>query len=148
MRIPRELKTLRLLIRPFVKGDQDVFLTLMGDKEATRYLDVPEEQKTPEKLKSLFGEVLTSYTSTNPICALAVIEKASGLYVGSCGLGPRKVERIAWCYYAVTREQWGKGYATEFTRRLLAFAFEDLRIERVDAIVAQPIVRQNESRKR
>ena len=33
----------------------------------------------------------------------------------------------------MSRPEWGKGYATEATRRIIAFAFDDLGLHRVEA---------------
>ena len=64
---------------------------------------------------------------------LAVVERESGAVIGDGGLHPLggDVE----LGYTLARAAWGRGYATELGRALLAYAFGELGAERVVAQV-------------
>ena len=133
MKLPDHILTARLRIRPFIPEDAESFCSFMMDEEATRFLDFSEEQKTREGAMSLLDSVIASYASNEPIFSLAVEEKATRLYVGSCGLFPLFRKREMECYYTVIRSRWGRGYALEFMHRLMRYAFQVLNLDRVAA---------------
>lgn len=130
---PDQILTARLRIRPFTPEDAEAFCSFMMDEDATRFLDFSQEQKTWEGARALLDSVIASYASSEPIFSLAVEEKATGLYVGSCGLFPLLRKGEMECYYTVIRSRWGRGYALEFMHRLLRYAFQELNLDRVAA---------------
>jgi RimJ/RimL family protein N-acetyltransferase len=107
----------------------------MLDEEATKYLDFEEDQKTPERAMEIVAEVIASYESAVPIFSLAVIEKKTGQFIGSCGFSPLENEDEVECYYTVMRAKWGEGYATEFIRRLMEYGFDELNIKHIVAFI-------------
>jgi len=137
MKLPEEISTPRLRIRLFKPEDAEAFSSFMMDEIATRFLDFSEEQKTREGALALLESVIASYASCEPIFSLAVEEKTSQLYVGSCGLFPLLRNGEMECYYTVIRSRWGKGYALEFMHRLLQYAFQKLGLNRVAAYTAK-----------
>ena len=65
---------------------------------------------------------------------LAVVERETDNVVGGAGIHITSVEnREAFIGYALRQESWGRGYATELARRLLAFGFEELKLHRIIA---------------
>ena len=134
MKIPEKLTTERLIIRPFDKSDKDKFLEFMDDKEATKYLNFTEEQKTPEGASQLFDYILQSYDTEEEVFSLAIERKGMG-YVGSCGISPID-DGIYECYYSLNREYWGNGYATEAMEKLLDYCFNELKIDELRAYMS------------
>jgi len=137
LKIPKKLETERLIIRPFIVDDCEAFKSFMLDREATKYLDFTEEQKTPEKAIELVSEVIASYDSPSPIFSLAVIEKKTGQFIGSCGYSRLENEGEVECYYTIVPIKWGKGYATESIFRLMKYGFEKLDIKRIVAFMSK-----------
>lgn len=137
MRLPETIETERLLIRPFVLQDFDAFWSFMGDPEATRYMAFSDEQKSYEGAKAMLETVIASYAGNDPVCALAMTDRWSGDYIGSCGLSPLTDPGEVECYYTILPHHWGKGYATEATAALLKYAFTELRFLRVVAFVLE-----------
>jgi RimJ/RimL family protein N-acetyltransferase len=66
-----------------------------------------------------------------------VVEKETGEVVGHCGLLEKEVEgrREIELIYVFARSAWGKGYATEMGRALKDYAFEELGLERLIALI-------------
>lgn len=137
MRIPEKIETGRLLLRPFAPQDFAAFWSFMADSEATRYMAFTDEQKTYNGVKATLQTVIASYAGEEPVCALAITDRQSGNYVGSCGLSPLTEPGEVECYYTVLPKQWGKGYATEATEALLQYASTELGVLRVVAFVME-----------
>lgn len=65
---------------------------------------------------------------------LAVTLASSGELIGACGITIISTERLqAAMGYAYRRDIWGRGYATEAARALVAFGFEQLGMHRICA---------------
>ena len=61
---------------------------------------------------------------------------SSGELIGACGLTIISVERLQTAIgYAYRRDVWGRGYATEAARALVAFGFEQLGMHRIFSYV-------------
>jgi RimJ/RimL family protein N-acetyltransferase len=116
------LETNRLILRAPAPEDFEAWAAFCRDEEAMRYI----------------GGVMARPVAWRSWCATAgawairgfsffsVIEKASGRWVGR--LGPWQPEgwpgkEIGW---AVVREAWGQGYATEGATAAMDFAFDVL----------------------
>ncbi|MCL4213808.1 MAG: GNAT family N-acetyltransferase [Gemmatimonadales bacterium] len=63
----------------------------------------------------------------------AITRRADGALVGAVGLRISAVHARAEVGYWVAVAEWGKGIATEAVRRLIAFAFDELRLHRLQA---------------
>jgi len=137
MKLPPVIETARLIIRRHLAEDREPFVQFMTDGEATRYLTFEPEQKTPEGAAKLFDYVLSSYGSEDPVFALAIIDKETGAYMGSCGLSPLTDDDDGVeCYYSLLPRYWGWGFATEASLAMLYYAFEKLDLEVVTAHVS------------
>jgi ribosomal-protein-alanine N-acetyltransferase len=66
---------------------------------------------------------------------IAVTEKATGEFLGIGGLQHMEGGPDVEVGYYLARKAWGKGYATELSRAFLRYAFEDLGLDRVVAVV-------------
>ena len=62
-------------------------------------------------------------------CPLAVLLK-SGVFIGMCGVHPSQDWEIG---YWLGRPFWGRGYATEACGRAVAWAFDELKAETLNA---------------
>jgi RimJ/RimL family protein N-acetyltransferase len=66
-----------------------------------------------------------------------VIEKATGAVIGDCGLlekdvdGKREIELV----YVFAPDVWGRGYATEMAGAVKRYAFTELGLERLIALI-------------
>jgi ribosomal-protein-alanine N-acetyltransferase len=126
-----ELTTERLHLRPFTAADQQAIHAVYSDPEVMRHVGHGAHKSLDETVAALriYGEVL----ERRGYSFLAVTERANGTLIGDGGLHPLgdDVE----LGYTLARSAWGRGYATELSRALLAHAFEVLRVPRVIAQV-------------
>jgi len=135
MKIPKIIRTERLVLRPYAEDDFEAFFEFVCDAEATRYLRFTPEQKTHEGAKAFFNDVIDSYAGSKPLFVLAITCARAGQYMGSCGLVPLKDGTGVECYYVLLQQFWGRGFASEAVRALFGHAFTELRINRIVALI-------------
>ena len=129
------LETERLLLRRFTEDDVDALFELDGDPAVMRYITGGRATSREE----IEGDVLPAYLDYYERFAgygfWAVIEKASGQFVGWFHFRPEadaKPDEVE-LGYRLRRSAWGKGYATEGSRALIDKGFTELGVERVVA---------------
>lgn len=134
--LPDAIETERLVIRPFEPKDQDAYVAFMTDPEATRYLLFSDEQRTEAGALDLLDAVCASYETDEPIFAYAIARRDDDAFVGSCGMSDLDEAGHLECYYSLLPGEWEKGYATEATAGLLAYAFAQPEVEEVWAYMS------------
>ena len=66
---------------------------------------------------------------------LGIFEKGTENYIGHCGINSIvKSCKSGNLVYFISRNYWGKGYATEAAKTMLGFGFEQLELERIAGI--------------
>ncbi len=127
------LDTPRLLIRPLEATDIAVLTAIWADAEVTRYMGGPRDA---ERVRRVLEEELQA-GAHDPIRFWPVIEKASGRVVGDCGLTRKDVDGQAEIelVYVFAADAWGKGYATEAASVLRDYAFGQLGLLRLIALI-------------
>ncbi len=130
---PTLLETERLILRFQQVSDIDPLVDLWTDPQVTRHLGGPRNQ---DQVRSAFEE-----TAKNPTAEQSdlwpVIEKETGTLVGHCGLLEKEIEGQAEIelIYILARSAWGQGFATEIGAALKHYAFEQLGISRLIALI-------------
>src|SRR5215210_75859 len=117
-----QLDTPRLLLRPPRLGDLDAWTEMMADEETARYIG----GAVPRALSWRAMMTIIGAWHTHGFAMFSVIEKTSGRWIGR--LGPWMPEgwpgtEIGW---ALVRDTWGKGYATEGATAAADWAFDYL----------------------
>ena len=131
-RVDVYLETDRLRLRRFVADDVDMLQALDSDLEVMRFLT---GQPTPrdEVEGVVLPGILKVYDEHPHLGTFAADEKVDGTFVGWFGLQPTNDAKTVDVGYRLNRAAWGKGYATEGTKALIAKAFSELGMERVVA---------------
>ncbi|WNJ19844.1 GNAT family N-acetyltransferase [Pontibacter sp. G13] len=133
MILPKELETDRLILRPHTQADFEGFYTFLSDENATRFLSFTPEEKTRQGATAFFNTMLDSYQSTEPIFGMAILEKGTRNYIGSCGLSALSDSQAAETVLLILPDAWGKGYATEVGMVLVEYAFS---MPGIDSVVS------------
>jgi RimJ/RimL family protein N-acetyltransferase len=129
------LETERLLLRRFTIDDSDLLVELDGDPRVMRYITGGAPTSRDEVEGELLPEYLDYYRKFPGYGFWAAIETLTGDFVGwfhyrpAPGDPPDQPE----LGYRLRREAWGKGYATEGSRALIAKGFTEFKVERVVA---------------
>lgn len=126
----RLLETERLLLRPPALGDAPAIARWLGDYEVAKNMasiPYPITTRDAEHLVKMLGD----QRAKGEAYSFAILRKDSGRFLGLCSLtlneGTYKLS------YWLGREFWNHGYATEAVKKVLSFAFRDLKATEVQA---------------
>ena len=120
-----EIKTNRLLLRPFVEEDAADLYEYAKDPRVGLPAGWPPHKSVEESLSIL----RTGFAAPRTV---AVVDRASGKVIGSAGFtGKSRPEFPApndELGYALSPEFWGRGLMPEAAAELLRYAFEELKL--------------------
>jgi RimJ/RimL family protein N-acetyltransferase len=122
-----ELMTTRLRLRDFELGDYQAVHAFATDLAVVKYVEWGPN--TPTETQAFLREARASAdVSPRRRYTLAVVVPSDAeRLIGSIELQVASCEhRRGEIGYVLARDSWGLGYATEATRRLLAFGFNEL----------------------
>jgi len=136
------IETLRLTLRPFSQDDLDEFAAINADPEAMRYIGDGKPQSREQTQVRLNG-ILDHYRQ-HGFGLFAMVDKTSGEFVGFCGLQHLDNTSEIEVGYRLARKFWGLGLATEAARACLQYGFQELRLDRIVAVI-QPGNAQSKS---
>ena len=121
-------QTERLIIRSLKREDAEPWKAFLNDPICTKYF--PEEFLASENLSELWIESQLKRYDDQRFGLMAVEEKASGRFIGQCGLLHQKIngEDELEIGYHLFREYHGLGYASEAAQffKKIGFHFTDV----------------------
>lgn len=129
------LETKRLLFRHQVIEDLDDLWALYCNPEITKY--IPDAPRSRDEAKEELEWHMHGHPNYPELGLWATIHKASGKFIGRCGLlpwtidGQREVEVAC----TIARPYWGQGLATEAARGILEYGFDQLRLSRLICLI-------------
>jgi ribosomal-protein-alanine N-acetyltransferase len=127
-----KLETERLLLRPITPKDAADIFAYASDPEATKYVRFVTHTSMRDT-HAFIRRVRASYAKgIDPVWGMQL--KATGRIIGASGFidWPNDNQR-AELGYIVHREYWGQGIVTEAVLALCAFAFKEMRVNRIEA---------------
>jgi ribosomal-protein-alanine N-acetyltransferase len=127
-----ELKTDRLLLRPFTLADAPAVQRLAGDKDiASTTLSIPHPYE--DGMAEQWINSLQERFEQGEFVNLAVVLLADGALIGSIGLQINQAHENAELGYWIGKPYWGNGYCTEAARAVLHYGFTKLGLHRIAA---------------
>ena len=128
-----KIETDRLIIKSNQEVDLEPLAALWADPEVTYYMGGPRNYE--EILK-----ILREDAQLNPQPAFdlwPVIEKETGQIIGTGGILEKDIEgRNQYeIIYVLAKSAWGKGFATEAASSLKDYAFNQLGLKRITALI-------------
>jgi [ribosomal protein S5]-alanine N-acetyltransferase len=132
-----ELKTARLLLRPYKKTDINDLIEISCDPEWARYQTgippTPYSRESAEKLMAMF-------CSPEKWCGIGILRvfviTLNGKVIGEIGLNQREEERAAnmvEIIYSLSTRYWNKGYVTEAAQAATDWVFTHYGINKLYA---------------
>lgn len=124
------IKTNRLNLRPFTREDFDLLYKLHANPEVAKTtIDGVQSKETVQKHLNSF----IAHQEKYGYAQWAVFENESEKFIGRAGITTRSLNQeigeLPEVRFAFLPEFWGKGYASEVTKELIKFAFEDLKVK-------------------
>ncbi len=133
--LPTEFTTERLRLRRYRPGDSAKYFHMLSKNSEHLYEFMPPflvNVRDEKEVQSWFDKQDAEWDARN-LFIFGAWDMATGVYVGESYLANPDwdVPRIEVGYFLV-RESTGKGYATEAANAAIRYAFEQLRVLRVD----------------
>ncbi|MEN2768231.1 GNAT family N-acetyltransferase [Ornithinibacillus xuwenensis] len=127
-----ELQTERLLLKKMEVSDSSSLFKIWSDPEVTMFMNI--NHFTDEKQAIQMIEVLEDLYQDNKAIRYSIFHLESKQIIGSCGYNSLDFENSkAEIGYEISKEYWGKGFASEAVRKLLDYAFNTLYFNRIEA---------------
>jgi RimJ/RimL family protein N-acetyltransferase len=125
------LETNRLILRRQVLADLDDLWALYCNLNITKY--IPDAPRTRAEAQEELEWHMHGHPQHPELGLWATIHKATGKFIGRCGLLPWTIEgqydvEVA---YTIAEEFWGQGLGTEAAQAILQYGFEKLNLSRL-----------------
>ena len=125
-------QTDRLIVRQYdFETDTEKVISVNGDDDVMRYI---RATKTKEECDVFLKKAINAYKINPLIGRWAADEKATGKFVGSFAIIPVEGSNDIQLGYALLKENWGKGFASELTKFGLAYYFKNTNADHIYAI--------------
>ena len=119
------LRSKRLGFRQWNQNDYELAWNLWGEPEVTQFIGGPFSEGAVQQ--RLVREI--EIERLHGLQYWPIFELSSGAHVGCCGLRPYRINpRIDEIGFHIGKVHWGRGYASEAARTVIAFAFERLAV--------------------
>ena len=123
-------ETQRLSIRPYTIADFQHFYSLNSDEDIMRYIRPAQDLQGS---KDFFEKILTDYEERPGLGRWGMFSKDGNIFVGSFAVIPVHDTDDIQLGYALLKENWGKGYASESAAACLKYGFEMLGLQTIVA---------------
>ena len=128
------IETERLILREVTKADAKDMLIYLSNIEVVRHMGLEPFQSIEDALDEI-GWYQSIYENKTGI-RWGITLKESGEVIGSCGF----LNRMAKHYrseigFELSKDFWGKGIGGEALQAVISFGFENLKLERIEALI-------------
>jgi len=131
-KITAELRSERLLLRPLALSDSQAFFDIFSDADTLLYWS-REPISSHEEAAALIQKEL-DFAKSGTCISWGVALPDSNLLIGKANIFQLSEQhRRAEVGYILDRQHWGRGYMTEAMRCVLAYAFDKLKLHRLEA---------------
>ncbi len=126
-------ETPRLIVRQLQPGNEDDMYAIYGNPAVVRWVD--DGEPLSHELCAKWVEVSMNNYATKGFGASAVIERATGLFIGCCGIvyAPDRTEPEI--IYAFRQTHWGQGFASEVVPAMLQYGFRQCGLHEIYATI-------------
>lgn len=129
------LETERLLLRHIVQEDLAALFAFYSDPDVTKY--IPDAPQTYDETREELEWFMNGHPKFPELGLWATVYRETGHFIGRCGLLPWTIDdkpevEVA---FALTKEYWGLGLATEAARALVQYGFERLQLPRLICLI-------------
>ena len=129
MQVP--ILTRRLELRPFAASDVDGIADLLSDPEATKFIGSTKSRQAAAESVLLMRDAFVM----RGFGTLAVVPQDKKTCVGYCGVRPLAHTAEIEIAFALQKQCWNQGYATEAAEASIDAAFKNLSMKSIVATV-------------
>lgn len=130
-----ELHTDRLLLRRTTMDDIDEFFYIQLNPKLRKYLGTTKLGNNPIKNRKYFDE--SSYDNKD-FYRWSIVKKEDNKLLGTIYLNIHDEKaKTAGIDYWIREDEWGSGYITEASKRILEYAFDTLNLNRIESCGAK-----------
>lgn len=127
------LETERLTLRKAVMEDVDDLFYIQLDPELRKYMGPTKLGKSIDREQYFFSKILENYKELN-FYRWTIVRKEDNKVLGSIILNMHDEKaKIAGIDYYLRKDEWNKGYMTEAAKKVLDFAFQELKLNRIES---------------
>ena len=128
------LRADRIVLRWIEESDLDALYQVFAHPDVTRYWSTPPFER-PEEAELLLHDIRTRFAQRE-LFQWGIARAEDDVLIGTVTLHRMDLSnRRAEVGFALAREAWGHGLMREALTTLIAFAFDDLRMHRLEADV-------------
>ena len=128
------LETDRLILRQVTNDDAKSLLTYFSDTDVMKYYGLEPFKSIDDVLDEISWYKSLFEKGTGIRWGISL--KGSDKIIGSCGFFNRAVEHSRTeIGYELSKEYWGKGIAGEALESVVKYGFQNLQLERIEALV-------------
>lgn len=126
------LETERLILRKLNMKDAVPIFQYASDPEVTKFMLWDTHKNIKDTFR--FIDYITEQYKKDEAAEWVVTLKENGSVIGTIGLS--SLTRFLCCEigYTLNRKYWGRGIMTEAASRVIRFAFEEMRVNRIEAM--------------
>lgn len=119
------LSTPRLTLRDLINEDWKLFVDMMSEPVTISYMKGHLPEPTESEAKQWVAQRI-GYNSKNPRQSYNLAIEFENTPIGWIGIGEAETEELKdWDFgYALKKDYWGKGFATEALRSLISFCYK------------------------
>jgi ribosomal-protein-alanine N-acetyltransferase len=129
------LETSRLILRQLLPDDLDSLFALYSDPDVSRF--IPDAPRTYEETRKELEWFMHGHPKHPELGLWATIHKASGQFIGRCGLLPWTIDGRSEVEVAflLAKAYWRQGLGAEAAQAILAYGFEQLGLSRLICLI-------------
>ena len=131
------LETDRLILRQVTQDDANSLLKYLSDKDVMKYVGLEPFKSIDDALDEIswYKSILEKRTGIR----WGITLKDQGEVIGSCGF----LNVVSQHYRSeigveLSREHWGKGIASEAFEAVIRYGFEQMNLQRIEALIEPP----------
>lgn len=131
------LETDRLILRQVTNDDANNLLTYLSDMDVLKYVGLEPFESIEDALDEISWYQSIFEKGTGIRWGISL--KGKGEIIGSCGYLNRAEQHYrAEIGFELSKEYWGNGIASEAIRAVICYGFEQMHLQRIEALIEPP----------
>ena len=131
------LETDRLILRQVTQDDANSLLKYLSDKDVMKYVGLEPFKSIDDALDEISW--YTSIVENSTGIRWGITLKDQGEVIGSCGfLNLASQHHRSEIGVELSSEHWGKGIASEAFGAVIRYGFEQMNLQRIEALIEPP----------